>query len=163
MKQRKHILSSSSLLQVLHTFEQCEKRLNRIEHLWATTYPLLQEKKMLLSISLSLRNLTFELTNLYLTLITQGTFPTGNTKKNNLKLIQLAKKGTLPRTTLQFLQEMEHVTQFQKNSTVRFGRNDTYVLCDTHYHMLILTEKKVTTWLKKTKLFKERVAHLLKN
>jgi hypothetical protein len=136
--------------------ESAKKYLIIADHLLTTTYPALKETKLFLSV---IQNIFLAFSNMLEAFLLDqfnkkniGMF--GISFDDRFKIYQkLEKKYGLNHEYSLIMIEIKKVLLAHKSSSVEFGRNNKYIICNDSYEMDQLTEERAKGFLGKAKLF----------
>jgi len=136
--------------------EQALKHHRVAEHMVKVTYPLIQDTKLLVSIT---ENLFLSLDNAISSILYHERlfklvpqFP-DNFKSKFQLLYQKQAKYNLPPEYFQIILELEEIIQLHRSSPIEFKRKDRFIICTEKYQTKAITFDQLKKYLVQTREF----------
>lgn len=145
----------------IHIFE----KLNAAEHLIGTTYQLVKEPKLLVSVIDNIYN-AMDLTLSALvehkrSFIDISEYNSSTESRMEFFQKKIMQEYALDASIIGFMSDLKKTLDVHKNSNVEFTKKDTFVMTDDDYNLTTLDEATVTKTLTDAKLYIEKLLIIL--
>lgn len=137
--------------------QEAEKAFNTADHLTYVSLPLLNEPKLMVTITQNIHRalskgmqalLAYEYQSKHITVIPD------NFQAQVLVFEQdIMPKYKINKEIATTLKEVRHIMNYQKESPIEFQRRENYILCDKDYKMEKLEAKRLKSYLLETRAF----------
>lgn len=133
---------------------EAHKAVLQAEHLFTVLYPFTHNAKLLLAILASLhkandRALAY--------MIEQNKIEKGTWEERLGWLLQHGTQKGVPQDVIDTIADLDKIMQLQKDCPIEFVRKDKFVLCTDTYDVRTISNREITHYLAKTKIFIEKI------
>lgn len=144
---------------------KAKRNLQIADHMLTQTYPLVQDKKLLLAV---MENIFLALTNAMASVLYYERlfkrippFLDNFESKFNMFKIKTAVRHNFNPEYLNLMQDVKGIVLEHRKSTVEFARNDKFIICSDNYRLRTITVQQMKGYISKTKLFIEDVDRIV--
>ncbi len=144
---------------------EAKKAVRAADHLLYITYPVVNDKKLFISIvdnlykaNINAMNAILQYERLYKRV---APYPEIFEHKMDLLKTGIAERYHLQREYIVLLEDLKKITEARKASPIEFQRQDKYIICSPNYRMETLTIEKLKNYLFQSKLFVEKIAKII--
>lgn len=149
----------------VQSIQKAQQYLQTSDHILTTTYPIVQEPKVLVA---SLENIFLSVTNvlgaiLYYERLKKRIPPFHNNFESKFNMFQLRIKELHPYTDsdVTFIDELYNLIVFHQNSSVEFSKKSQFVMCSDSYNIQKLNPELIKSFIQKAKLFFEKTTKII--
>ncbi|MCF7865849.1 hypothetical protein K9M18_00235 [Candidatus Woesearchaeota archaeon] len=146
--------------------EKAKQDIRKADHLLTTTYSLIQEPKILLSVAnnlfIALENTMTALLEYERTFKRIPAFSESFDLKFTLYKNKLEPKYNLNKDFSRMLQDLNEIVKAHGKSPIEFSRKDKYVICSDSYEVRTLSQQDLKRMLSKAKVFIELINNITK-
>ncbi len=146
---------------------KAKKHLMAADHMLTTTYPLIQDPKMLLAV---VDNISNSLTLLMETILEFdkyykriGYYGDSFESKCNIFQQEVAQRYSFDKEFIILMKEIKEVIKSHKSSPVEFSKNGKFVICNENYTIKTISVDELKKNIAKAKLYYNVTSNILKN
>ncbi|MFW5746204.1 MAG: hypothetical protein ACOCWQ_01490 [Nanoarchaeota archaeon] len=130
--------------------QQATRHVRTAEHLLRTTYPLLQDPKLLLGVLHNLYDAQKLALDHLLSEIGHDPHHYASAE-SKMRILQFQSKDCMPASRIRLITDTRQLVERHHGAPVEFRRKGTYVMCSDAYEMTTLSEENLDSILQKTK------------
>ncbi|MBN2881501.1 hypothetical protein JXM83_05630 [Candidatus Woesearchaeota archaeon] len=137
--------------------ELAKKEIYNANYLYTVTLPLVNEPKLLLSvltrIQKALEYAITELVDLEIKYKFVESHGTSFDSKYDIFKLKLVDFYRIDKKYVNLIEQIRTYATKHKNSPVEFTKNDSFIICDNNYNVLVLSKSQISVFLQDSKSF----------